>query len=151
MPMEMVCSSLPSPAEPPIVTSAAMGGRSREWKAGFSLPFPVVSPEAGRPRCFWSPSPEARQRTTDRHCRSSPGRERPGTWLAHSSPILRVTKGVDIVQEAPACDWRKNAPKRHGYRQRGQNGLTQRFLVRLRRFFCGSARETGDLVFPAEP
>ena len=37
--------SLPSPAEPPIVTLAAMGGRSWGWKAGFSIPFLVVSPE----------------------------------------------------------------------------------------------------------
>ena len=45
--MEMSDGSLPLPAEPPIVTLSAMGGRCRERKAGngFSLPLLVVSPE----------------------------------------------------------------------------------------------------------
>jgi len=44
---ERADGSLPLPAEPPIVTLAAMGGRSRERKAVdcFSLPLLVVSPE----------------------------------------------------------------------------------------------------------
>ena len=51
--LERADGSLPSPAEPPIVTRAAMGGSRGGGRRclGFHLPFPVVSPEGiGSPR-----------------------------------------------------------------------------------------------------
>jgi len=73
--LERADGSLPSPAEPPIVTLAAMGGRSRGRKAGF----PFHSRWWTR-SCFWFPPPEARRRATADPCPRSPA------WDDHDRP-----------------------------------------------------------------
>ena len=81
--LERSGGSLPSPAEPPIVTLAAMGGRSRGRKAGF----PFHSRWWTR-SCFWFPSPEARRRTLTGFRRQTRAGKNPAAWLAHSLPIF---------------------------------------------------------------
>jgi len=82
--LERSGGSLPSPAEPPIVTLAAMGGRSRGRKAGF----PFHSRWWTR-SCFWFPSPEARRRTLTGFRWQTRAGKTPAAWLAHSLPIFR--------------------------------------------------------------
>jgi hypothetical protein len=136
---ERADGSLPLPAEPPIVTLAAMGGRSRERKAVdcFSLPLSVVSPELLL-------VPLAGGAATDNRP-TLPEFPRPGTvgkpegsFPPHSlgNERGRCRAGVSYMRLAEKCS------KRHVYRQRGQNGLSQRPPARLSRFACGSARET---------
>jgi len=98
--------SLPFPAEPPIVTLAAMGGRSRGWKAGLSLPFLVVSPElllvplAGGAATDNRPTPP-----------EFPDLGTAGSLEGSFPPSSQVKGGVGIGHETPTSDWLKNAPK----------------------------------------
>ncbi len=85
--LERSGGSLPSPAEPPIVTLAAMGGRSRGRKAGF----PFHSRWWTR-SCFWFPSPEARRRIATGPRRQTRAGKNPAAWLAHSLPFFRQSE-----------------------------------------------------------
>jgi len=98
--------SLPSPAEPPIVTLAAMGGRSRGWKAGLSLPFLVVSPELLLVPLAGGAATDNRPTPPELPTSVTAGKLE-GSFL----PYLWVKGGVGIGYETPRCVWLKNAPK----------------------------------------
>jgi len=83
-----------------------MGGRSWGWKAGFSIPFLVVSPElllvplAGGAATDNRPTPP-----------ELPDSGTAGKLEGLFPPYLWVKGGVNVGYDTPRCDWLKNAPK----------------------------------------
>ena len=138
--------SLPSPAEPPIVTLAAMGGRSRGRKAGF----PFHSRWWAR-SCFWFPPPEARHRATTDLCRPSPAGDDHGGLAGSFPPGFPPRRAEGVGLKPPRTVWRKHPPEMGFRRGRGGTGPPGVPLACLVRRWWNWWEILAKSGFPVEP